>query len=90
MDVRVFQSVATFVGARFRSFAVAVGYVIWRVSVAVIRILSTPPPEIDPAPWQGLMKRQAPQRSMRSSVSAYEGIFFCPRVITWKMRPSSK
>lgn len=28
--------------------ALAVGYVIWRVSIAVIRMLSTPPPEIDP------------------------------------------
>lgn len=28
--------------------ALVVGYVIWRVSIAVIRMLSTPPPEIDP------------------------------------------
>jgi len=28
--------------------ALAIGYVIWRLSVAVIRMLSTPPPEIDP------------------------------------------
>lgn len=28
--------------------ALVVGYVIWRVSVATIRMLSTPPPEIDP------------------------------------------
>lgn len=29
--------------------AVAFGLVIWRVSMSVIRMLSTPPPEIDPA-----------------------------------------
>lgn len=28
--------------------AVALGYLIWRVSVAVIRLLSAPPPEVDP------------------------------------------
>jgi len=28
--------------------AVGVGYLIWRGSTAVIRVLSTPPPEIDP------------------------------------------
>ncbi len=29
--------------------AVAIGLVIWRVALAVIRVLSTPPPEVDPA-----------------------------------------
>lgn len=29
--------------------AVTIGYAIWRLSLAVIRILSTPPPEVDPA-----------------------------------------
>ena len=29
--------------------AVAFGLIIWRVSLSVIRMLSTPPPEIDPA-----------------------------------------
>ena len=29
--------------------AVLIGYVIWKVSIALIRMLSTPPPEIDPA-----------------------------------------
>jgi hypothetical protein len=29
--------------------AVALGLIIWRVSISVIRMLSTPPPEIDPA-----------------------------------------
>lgn len=29
-------------------FAVLIGVVIWRVSIAVIRMLGTPPPEIDP------------------------------------------
>jgi hypothetical protein len=28
--------------------AVAFGYLIWRVSLAIIRMLSTPPPEVDP------------------------------------------
>jgi hypothetical protein len=28
--------------------ALALGYLIWRVSLAVIRMLSTPPPEVDP------------------------------------------
>lgn len=28
--------------------AVALGYLIWRSSIAVIRMLSTPPPEVDP------------------------------------------
>jgi hypothetical protein len=28
--------------------AVALGVIIWRVSMGVIRMLSTPPPEIDP------------------------------------------
>ncbi|MGH8915164.1 MAG: hypothetical protein ACRDZM_11695 [Acidimicrobiia bacterium] len=28
--------------------AVVAGYIIWRVSTAVIRMLSTPPPEVDP------------------------------------------
>jgi hypothetical protein len=28
--------------------AVAIGVIIWRVSLALIRMLSTPPPEIDP------------------------------------------
>jgi hypothetical protein len=28
--------------------AVLLGYVIWRVSLALIRMLATPPPEIDP------------------------------------------
>lgn len=28
--------------------AIALGYLIWRVSLAVIRMLSTPPPEVDP------------------------------------------
>lgn len=28
--------------------AVLLGYFIWRVSIAVIRMLSTPPPEVDP------------------------------------------
>ncbi|HUG33069.1 MAG TPA: hypothetical protein VMM14_09295 [Acidimicrobiia bacterium] len=28
--------------------ALVVGVVIWRVSIAIIRILSTPPPEVDP------------------------------------------
>jgi hypothetical protein len=28
--------------------AVGFGYLIWRVSLSVIRMLSTPPPEIDP------------------------------------------
>lgn len=29
--------------------AVLIGYLIWRVSVSVIRMLSTPPPEVDPS-----------------------------------------
>ena len=29
--------------------ALVIGYVIWRVSVGVIRLLSTPPPALDPA-----------------------------------------
>ena len=29
--------------------AMLLGYLIWRLSVAVIRMLSTPPPEVDPA-----------------------------------------
>lgn len=29
-------------------FAVVIGFVIWRISIATIRILSTPPPELDP------------------------------------------
>ncbi len=28
--------------------AVAIGLVIWKVSIAMIRMMSTPPPEIDP------------------------------------------
>lgn len=28
--------------------AFAIGYVLWRVSIYFVRILSTPPPEIDP------------------------------------------
>jgi hypothetical protein len=28
--------------------AVAFGYIIWRISIAIIRMLSTPPPEVDP------------------------------------------
>lgn len=28
--------------------ALVVGVVIWRVSISIIRILSTPPPEVDP------------------------------------------
>jgi len=28
--------------------ALAAGYIIWRVSMAVIRMLSTPPPEVNP------------------------------------------
>lgn len=28
--------------------AIGIGYVIWRVSISFIRIMSTPPPEIDP------------------------------------------
>lgn len=28
--------------------AVAIGYAIWRVSIATLRMLATPPPEIDP------------------------------------------
>jgi hypothetical protein len=28
--------------------ALVFGYLIWRVSIAVIRMLSTPPPEVDP------------------------------------------
>lgn len=28
--------------------AVVIGFVIWRISIATIRILSTPPPELDP------------------------------------------
>jgi hypothetical protein len=28
--------------------ALALGYVIWRVAIALIRMMSTPPPEIDP------------------------------------------
>lgn len=28
--------------------AIALGYLIWRVSLAIIRMLSTPPPEVDP------------------------------------------
>lgn len=28
--------------------AIAIGYVIWRVSIALIQMMSTPPPEIDP------------------------------------------
>ena len=28
--------------------AVLLGYFIWRASIAVIRMLSTPPPEVDP------------------------------------------
>ena len=28
--------------------AVVVGYLIWRVSLALIRMMSTPPPEVDP------------------------------------------
>ncbi len=29
--------------------AVAIGYAIWRISLSLIRMMSTPPPEIDPA-----------------------------------------
>ncbi|MDH3499137.1 MAG: hypothetical protein OEM97_03365 [Acidimicrobiia bacterium] len=29
--------------------AIVIGVVIWRVSVAIIRMLATPPPEIDPS-----------------------------------------
>ena len=29
--------------------AILLGYFIWRASIAVIRMLSTPPPEVDPA-----------------------------------------
>lgn len=29
--------------------AILLGYFIWRVSMALIRMLSTPPPEVDPA-----------------------------------------
>lgn len=28
--------------------AILLGYLIWRASIAVIRMLSTPPPEVDP------------------------------------------
>jgi hypothetical protein len=28
--------------------ALALGYAIWRLSIALIRMMSTPPPEIDP------------------------------------------
>jgi hypothetical protein len=28
--------------------AAAFGYIIWRISIAIIRMLSTPPPEVDP------------------------------------------
>ena len=28
--------------------ALVIGYVIWRASIATLRMLSTPPPEIDP------------------------------------------
>jgi hypothetical protein len=28
--------------------AIGIGYVIWRASISFIRIMSTPPPEIDP------------------------------------------
>ena len=28
--------------------AVLIGYVIWRVSMSILRMLATPPPEIDP------------------------------------------
>ena len=28
--------------------AVVIGYLIWRVSLALIRMMSTPPPEVDP------------------------------------------
>lgn len=28
--------------------AIAIGYVIWRVAMSTIRMLATPPPEIDP------------------------------------------
>lgn len=28
--------------------AIVLGYFIWRASIAVIRMLSTPPPEVDP------------------------------------------
>ncbi len=29
--------------------AIAIGILIWKVSISVIRMLSTPPPEVDPA-----------------------------------------
>lgn len=29
--------------------AILLGYLIWRVSLTLIRMLSTPPPEVDPA-----------------------------------------
>ena len=29
-------------------FALVLGFVIWRVAIALIRMMSTPPPEIDP------------------------------------------
>lgn len=29
-------------------FALVIGFVIWRGSIALIRMMSTPPPEIDP------------------------------------------
>ena len=28
--------------------AVAIGYVIWKISISTLRMLATPPPEIDP------------------------------------------
>lgn len=28
--------------------AIAIGYLIWRVSISLIRMMSTPPPEVDP------------------------------------------
>lgn len=28
--------------------ALVAGYIIWRISIAIIRMLSTPPPEVDP------------------------------------------
>lgn len=31
------------------ALAILIGYLIWRVSVAMIRMMSTAPPEIDPA-----------------------------------------
>lgn len=34
--------------------AVLIGYVIWRVSMSLIRMMSTPPPEIDPEDLQAV------------------------------------